>query len=119
MQEFYLPFKTISLNSYYKIARNHMYVTKEGKQFKESIRNYIREHYPDAICHNEPVKLYIEFRHADRRARDLDNMNKLLLDALQGILYTNDKLIYELHTRKFIDQEFDCIRIEIHHFYGV
>ena len=41
---------------------------------------------------------------------DLDNYEKAILDALEGIVYTNDSLVVEKHSRKLFG---DPNRIDI------
>lgn len=96
--------KPMSLHKYYRLRNNRQYITNEGREYKQNVIDKIVEH-DNIICHNVPVKLYVEFGFADNRVRDLDNACKCFFDALKGLLYTDDKLIYELHCRKFLGQE--------------
>ena len=44
----------------------------------------------------EELSLTIRFFFKTKRKRDLDNQNKLALDALNGIVYADDSQIAEL-----------------------
>ncbi len=45
----------------------------------------------------ESVAVTISVMPPDRRRRDLDNLLKLLLDAMNGILWSDDSQIDDLH----------------------
>ena len=49
------------------------------------------------------LSVSITFYFATKRRRDLDNMNKLVLDALTGIAYDDDSQIAELHLYRAYD----------------
>lgn len=112
MFQYEMPIKPISLHKYYGLVKNRQYITKEGKEYQTSIRNFIDINYPNKICYDKPVSLYIEFGLTNKRKNDVDNLLKPLLDALNKIIYKDDSLIFDLHVRKFI-QERDFINIEI------
>jgi Holliday junction resolvase RusA-like endonuclease len=59
------------------------------------------------------VSLSITFFFKTKRKRDLDNQNKLVLDALANIIYNDDAQIAELHLIRRYDANFP--RIEIAH----
>ena len=42
------------------------------------------------------IKLNIDIYWAHKRKRDIDNAAKSLIDSLEGILFVNDSMIYEL-----------------------
>lgn len=44
----------------------------------------------------------IDFYNGNRRRRDLDNMAKLVLDALNKVAYADDYQVVELNLRKFM-----------------
>ncbi len=74
---------------------------------KEELADYDIEPWPVGV----PVKLYFEFWRqlesvvdADRRRHrnqyaDATNLQKALEDALQGVLFTNDRYVPDIHTR--------------------
>jgi len=76
----------------------------------------------DSKTHTEPLRLTIEFHMAlsdswSKKARlkalkkphvsvpDLDNLTKFVNDALNGIVWKDDALIYEFQARKFYSEE--------------
>lgn len=75
-----------------------MLLSKEARDYKARIAQLGGNR---AITHG-PVKLSIDW-YRERRAGDLDKRIGVLLDALQGVLYTNDAQIIELVARRFED----------------
>lgn len=112
MQRYELNIKPMSLHKYYRVKNNRQYITNEGRDFKQSVIDKIVD-IDNIVCHQVPIKLYIEFGFNDYRVRDIDNAVKCLQDALNGLLYVDDSLVYELHCRKFLGQETNFINIEI------
>jgi crossover junction endodeoxyribonuclease RusA len=48
------------------------------------------------------VVISIDFYNGNRRRRDIDNMAKLVLDALQGVAFDDDFQVVGLNLRKFL-----------------
>ena len=46
------------------------------------------------------LSIKMRFQMGDRRIRDLDNLSKAVLDAMQGIVYENDNKVHTLHLKK-------------------
>jgi len=61
-------------------------------------------------------KLWIVVRlfHKTKRAKDIDNYNKLLFDSLNGVVYDDDVQIVKLHLSKDYDKENPRIEIDIY-----
>lgn len=100
------------------IYRNHCkfgfptnYMSKEGKSLKESYQWQIKSQY-----HGKPllgsVKLTATLFFGTKRTQDIDNFNKLVLDALSGLVYEDDKQIQEMTVKK--DYCKKNPRIELH-----
>jgi Holliday junction resolvase RusA-like endonuclease len=47
-----------------------------------------------------PVKLDIHFMLGGRMNRDIDNMSKFVLDALEAVAYNNDAQVCDMHAIK-------------------
>lgn len=62
---------------------------------------------------SKPLEVVIELYFGDRRIRDIDNYNKLILDALSGIVYKDDKQIQKLTITKYYDKEMPRAEVEI------
>lgn len=52
-----------------------------------------------------PLGVHIRFIAGTRHRKDIDNMVKLVLDALNGVAYEDDYLIQELTAEKYISTE--------------
>jgi len=94
-----LPFPP-STNTYYRKFRNRMVIGEKGRAYKKAVA---------LVCSQLPLletfKLPLRGRVAlvawlyppDLRRRDLDNFcGKALLDALKGIAFGDDSLVYRL-----------------------
>lgn len=75
-----------------------MYMSKEGKDIKESYRLQAKaqktEFYEDLVS----VEVCLYFW--TKRKSDIDNFNKLWMDALSGVIYEDDKQIQEMYIKK-------------------
>ena len=49
---------------------------------------------------NNPIQVHLTFIWPHPDKKDLDNMVKFVLDAYEGVLYPNDKKIYEITAKK-------------------
>lgn len=62
--------------------------------YKEALRYEFSKHHPNPVCYDEPVDLTIWFwRELEGHANvaDATNLQKATEDALQGLLFTNDR----------------------------
>ena len=94
-----LPFPP-SLNSIYKPGKNKIYSSNELKEYKKKVRTivqaYMRKNSIKII--DEPVRIDCVLYEPNNRVRDLDNLEKALLDALTfSKLWTDDRLSREKH----------------------
>ena len=80
-------------NSVYRRRGGYgMYLTQEGKDWKELIETLSRKYQPT----DQEVAVCLEFVFTDKRRRDCQNHIKLTLDALQGHFYLDDSQIHHL-----------------------
>ncbi len=105
-----------STQSIYRAAciGNHprSYMTHEGKALKEQYQWEVKKQWKYGTLIT-PINLQIYFYFKDKRPRDLDNQNKLILDSMTGIVYRDDKQIDELHLYRNYDKENPRIEITI------
>ena len=75
-------------NRYWRLGRGHLYRSHDAEVYRQTVavlgRDYPR-HDGDVVV---TVKVYRK-----RHAGDLDNYLKVLLDALQGVAFTNDRQV--------------------------
>lgn len=89
-----------SANRYWRNYRGRMVVSDEAREYKGQAGWLAKEAgcYPLA----GPVGIVLHVYRA-RRAGDLDNFGKCLLDSLQGVAFENDSQIVELHAHRHDD----------------
>jgi len=95
-----------SANRYWATNRKGVvYETDEAKAYKQEVALMTRHvrPLPGELCINFTV-----FR--PRKCGDLDNYEKIMFDALQGIAYENDNQIVEIHS--FREDDKDNPRVE-------
>ncbi len=82
-----------------RVARGRAYTPKETVE-AEAI---VAEAYWAASEHlfEERVVVSIDFFNGNRRRRDIDNMVKLILDALNGVAFVDDVQVVGLEAHKF------------------
>jgi len=78
-------------------------MTAEGKGIKEAYQWEAKSQWKQPVI-NTPVAIHVHFYFETKCRRDLDNRNKLVLDALTGIVYVDDSQIDELHLYRHYDK---------------
>lgn len=83
-----------SANRYWRYAGGKVYTSDEARSYKHVVAMLARA---DGVTQmTGPVVLSVAIYRA-RKAGDLDNFLKILIDALQGVFYRNDAQITEIH----------------------
>ncbi len=97
----------------YACRGNHpcMYMTAEGKAIKEAYKWEMKAQ--KAKIHLGDLEVGIKLYFDDKRKRDVDNFNKLVLDAGTDILWEDDSQIMKLIIEKFYDKENPRIEIQV------
>lgn len=75
--------------------------TKEAKVFVEKVKTVAKELNLVMIPKTVKIGMQVYYFVADNRKHDIDNLNKVMIDALQGIVFEDDNQIYLLHCRKY------------------
>lgn len=94
-----------SANKYWIYARNRVMTSPEARAYKDAVRLLTRI---DMI--SGPVAVNVSVYRPAKRG-DLDNYLKIMLDALQGVLYEDDRQITEIHAFRYDDK--DNPRVEL------
>jgi len=89
-----------------------MYMTAEGKALKEQYQWEARAQWRGPKLEGD-ISVSVTFYFATKRKRDLDNQNKLILDALTGIAWEDDSQVGELHLLRRYDREKPHIEIAV------
>jgi crossover junction endodeoxyribonuclease RusA len=87
-----------SVNRYWTYQRGRVYTSDEARAYKQEVALLCRhvEKLRGAVAMNISV-------YRPRKAGDLDNYLKVLLDALNGILYEDDSAIVEICCFRYDD----------------
>lgn len=77
-------------------------MTAEGKNIKKVYQLEAKNQWKEKPLEGD-IEVGVMFYFKDKRRRDLDNMNKLYLDALTGIVWNDDSQI----SRLFLSRHYD------------
>lgn len=87
-----------SVNHYWIGSGSRRYVCKRGVEFKRALALCAKS--ANVKPTKELVALWITWHKKDKRQRDIDNILKPILDALNGIAYLDDSQVTELFVEK-------------------
>jgi crossover junction endodeoxyribonuclease RusA len=92
--EFELPYPP-SINHYWRRVGYRTLISREGRRFRERVMQRLAERAVRPLA--GPLAVEVDVYPPDHRRRDLDNVQKALLDALQhGGAYLDDSQIVQL-----------------------
>lgn len=101
----------LSVNAAYRTWQGRILISKKGRDFKKEIAKALECYNNHKIMGN--IKMSIEYFFKDKRCRDIDNYQKVLIDCMKDILFEDDKMIDELYLKKHIGCGFNKIIINI------
>ena len=88
-------------------SRRQPVVYDPKKQAKSSLREAIRHAFKELdrnidfpVFQMSRLKMTVSFYLVNSAGRDIDNMVKFLQDAVEGVVFDNDKFVYEIHAYK-------------------
>lgn len=98
-------------NVYYRHSRGVTHLSTEGRRYKSTV-------YMDAVTQGCEAPLEGSLRvtvdvYRARRAGDLDGYFKGLFDALNGVAYTDDQQIVEIHARRLDDKHNPRVEVTV------
>ncbi|HBA73062.1 MAG TPA: hypothetical protein DCZ63_13000 [Geobacter sp.] len=87
-----------SVNHYWRSNRGRHHISQEGQAYRDTVVSLsLIEHWQNLFGLHDRICLWITAHPPDRRKRDLDNIAKSLLDALQkASVYPDDSQIDQL-----------------------
>jgi crossover junction endodeoxyribonuclease RusA len=103
-----------SANVYWRYNKGKVHVSSEAKQYKTLVGWLVLEagiREPTLVDVVVTIHVYRE-----RKAGDLDNRIKILLDSLRGIVYRDDSQVTEIHAYRHDDKH--APRVEVEFAYG-
>ncbi len=84
-----------SVNHYWRRVGNRTLISKEGRRFRKRVLATLKTQHIEPMT--GPLAVRVVAHPPDRRRRDLDNITKSLLDALEhGGIYEDDSQIDRL-----------------------
>ncbi|MCI5969153.1 RusA family crossover junction endodeoxyribonuclease, partial [Helicobacter sp.] len=99
-----------SVNHYWLGSGYHRYISKSGIEFKRALA--LSAKASKVIITKKQVRLSIIWHKKDKRRRDIDNILKPILDALNGIAYYDDSQVTELFVKRQQGAQ-ECLEITI------
>jgi Holliday junction resolvase RusA-like endonuclease len=98
---FICPFRPRSVNA------------KQTEKYKEKIKEYFRYYYPDmSIFDNEKLYGIVYYFYRRKTELDADNLSKPIWDALETVLYNDDRII-KLRYSGIYDLKNDVTKLDI------
>lgn len=99
-----------SVNAYWRKYRNRIVVSEAGQAYKLAVAGICRCQQIETL-HGE-VAVTVRVYRKEKRG-DTDNYLKVLLDALKGFTYQDDKQITEIHIYRFDDRTNPRAEVEV------
>ena len=100
-----------STNNIYARNWRRGYIKPKPKEQKESY--ILQANIQKTGFFQWAVGVNVELYFWDKRKRDIDNYNKLWMDALSWVVYEDDKQIKTMHITKNYDKENPRIEVDI------
>lgn len=102
-----------SINHYYGQRGNRRFIKKEGKEYREAVTKEVLKAAPRMGIMDDLIVI-IDMYPPDRRKRDIDNVQKCVLDSIEHSgLIIDDCQIVELTTRKHPPIKGGAIHVEV------
>ena len=89
-----------------------VYMSAAGKTLKEDYKWQIKSQYKAKPLTGD-VDLRVELFFGDKRVRDIDNYNKLVLDACTGLVWVDDSQVQSLLIVKNYDKKNPRVVLQI------
>lgn len=107
----------VSVNHLYIFKRGKRFMTKKGEKYMKDVF-IITEHavgIQNYSLEQEGVWLVAELRfyYPDRRRRDCHNQHKLIMDALEGVAFHEDRWVMVRDMYVGLDREFPRVEVTI------
>lgn len=102
----------ISTNVIYRRHKSIIYLSKEGKDLKNSYQWEAKSQFKKKPITSE-LEISVSLYFKDKRRRDIDNWCKILLDSLTGIVWVDDSQIRKMTIKKLMDKNNPRIELEV------
>lgn len=104
MKSILLNTKPVSINKRYTIARGRNILSTEYRRAKEALQWEVKSQWEGDPLEDKDLELNIVVYYYKRKT-DIDAYLKILLDAMEKIVYVNDSQISGLHVYYEKDKE--------------
>jgi crossover junction endodeoxyribonuclease RusA len=89
-----------SVNTYYRRSGHHIHISEKGQQFKQAVTDIIAEYHHEKF-NMLRLKVHIDYYPPTKRATDIDNRIKAVLDSLtEAGLWLDDEQVDELSIKR-------------------
>lgn len=95
-----LDIHPLSYYQYLTQNKYRKYITTKGRKYKEDLHCIFIEYMKDKEIIKGKVKVIMKFSFSNKRKNDLDNFIKPLLDCMSGIIFEDDRQVYQLEVSK-------------------
>lgn len=103
MLSIFVPGKPVPKQSF-KYRKGGGYTPARVKAWQDTVAYEVKRAWWLGPLENPDLTVELVFCLPDNRKRDLDNLSKAILDALNGIVWVDDKQITKLVLGKVIDR---------------
>ena len=102
-----------SVNRYWRHTRSgHHYISKEGREFKERLQ-WMAAAKKARMLDGAVELRFTWYCRKKCRGGDLDNRLKVILDALEGIIYEDDKQVVRIVAQKVMNAGRDGAQVVV------
>lgn len=106
-----------TINNYYGYNRRtgKKFIKQEGREYRLRVIEILRQGLPNRESTVDKLSVWIEAQCPDRRVRDLDNLNKALLDAISHskVVWADDFNIDDLRIVRGPVTKGGCVLVHI------
>ncbi len=90
----------------------HQTASHKWREAKSDLAMEIRSQW-HVGPHSGPLAVTLRQYFGDKRKRDVDAYIKIILDAMEGIVYENDNQVVRLVAEKFYDKDRPRVEVEL------
>jgi Holliday junction resolvase RusA-like endonuclease len=88
-----------------RVYQGHGITPKRTLDAEKRVRAAFQTRYPDSTPNDGPVEISAVFYMSKRGRPDLDNLLKLVMDALNGLAYQDDAQVIRFHATKIMPDQ--------------
>lgn len=101
-----------TVNTYWRRNGNKYFISEKGQNYKKMVY-FLAAKYRNWFSAQDRISVHVEVFPPDKKARDLDNLAKSLLDSLaNALVYPDDSQIDELHFVRRQEKN-NCIKVTL------